>query len=171
MNINLLLLVLMTIATMWTVMGRSLLKATIGLAVTSAVLTILMFRLNSPLAAVFELSVCTGLITVVFVSTISLTKPLTHKEIIERSKARHKRFGYLPFVMILAGVALYFLKIPNDFAGMADKYIAAQAAAPDPRRVIWDVRQLDLFGQIILMIAGALGVVILFVEGKDKDER
>ena len=81
MNINIALLVLMLIAALWTVMGRSLLKAAIGLAITSAVIAILMFRLDSPLAAVFELSVCTGLVTVLFVSTISLTKPLTREQV------------------------------------------------------------------------------------------
>ena len=95
MNINLAFLILTVVAAVWTVMGRSLLKATIGLAVTSALISIIIFRLNSPLAAVFELSVCTGLITAVFVSTISMTKPLTHKEILQASKDRFKRYGYL----------------------------------------------------------------------------
>ncbi|MFA5085344.1 MAG: hypothetical protein WC482_03165, partial [Candidatus Omnitrophota bacterium] len=75
--IDMILLTAMVVAASWTVMTRSLLKSTIGLALTSAIITIIMFRLGSPLAAVFELSVCTGLITAVFVSTISLVKPLT----------------------------------------------------------------------------------------------
>ena len=116
MAINILLLVLMLIASLWTVMGRSLLKATIGLAVTSAALSVIIFRLNSPIAAVFELSVCTGLMTVVFVSTISLTKPLTHKDIIRLSTKRMKRFWYLPVIVIIAAIALIFVRIPKDLA-------------------------------------------------------
>ncbi len=154
----------MLIAVLWTVMGRSLLKATIGLALTSAVVTILMFRLNSPLAAVFELSVCTGLITVVFVSTISLTKPLTNKEIVELSKERNKRFGYLPILLIVISIALTFIRIRNNI-------IIPPVTTPelDVRRVMWDMRQLDMLGQIIVVIIGALGVVILFEERR-RDE-
>ena len=164
MTIDLILLVAMIVAAVWTVMGRSLLKATIGLAVTSAIISILMFRLVSPLAAAFELSVCTGLITVVFVTTISLTKPLTHKEIVELSKGRNKRFWYLPAILAVTGAAVYFLNIPNDLGT-----IAPPSAIVDVRAVLWNIRHLDLFGQIIIIIIGALGVVILFEERR-KDE-
>ena len=165
MTINIFLLILMLVSAVWAVMGRSLLKATIGLAMTSAIITILIFKLNSPLAAVFELSVCTGLITVVFVSAISLTKPLTHKETIAASRDRLKRFIYLPLVLILAGAALLLFRIPKDFAiSMLPKGVTY-----DVRHVLWNMRQLDLFGQIIIMIAGALGIVVLF-KG-DNDDR
>ncbi len=165
MKTNLLLLILMLISALWTVMGRSLLKAAISLAITSAVITILMFRLNSPLAAVFELSVCTGLITVIFVSTISLTKPLTHKEITELSKDRMKRFWYLPVIVALAGVGLILMKIRNDLTPSASAWSLVQ----DVRSVLWNFRQLDMFGQIIVLIIGALGVSILFEE-RTRDE-
>ena len=165
-NTDILLLVLMTMAALWTVMARSLLKATIGLAITSAVITILIFRFNSPLAAVFELSVCTGLITVVFVSTISLTKPLTHKEILEMSKARHKRYIYLPIILVATGIALIFLKIPNDFT-----LHRLTTPATNVRNVMWNIRHLDLFGQIIIMMIGAFGVVMLFITKDDEDGR
>jgi len=158
------LLVIMLAAVLWTVMCRSLLKATIGLAATSAIITILMFRLDSPLAAVFELSVCTGLITVIFVSTISLTKPLTHKEIEEFSRARHKRFGYLPILMIVTSIALTLIKIKNNII-----VPPVRDAVTDVRHVMWNMRQLDMLGQIIIVIIGALGVVILFEERR-RDE-
>lgn len=160
-TIDTILLLAMTLAAIWTVMGRSLLKATIGLAVTSAILSILIFRLGSPLAAVFELSVCTGLITVVFVSTISLTKPLTHRDIVEMSKKRNRRFIYLPIILLLAAFALIKAGIPKGLIMSTGETIGN---VPD---VLWNVRQLDMFGQIILIIAGALGVVVLFAEGKN----
>jgi len=163
-SINTFLLVLMVVAALWAVMGRSLLKATIGLAVTSAIITILMFRLGSPLAAVFELSVCTGLITVVFVSTISLTKPLTNKEVIAQSKERNKRFGYLPIAMIVTSIVLTLIKIKHNIA-----VPPVTDAITDVRQMMWNVRQLDMFGQIIVIIIGALGVVILFEERR-RDE-
>jgi len=160
---NIFLLVTMLLSSLWAVMGRSLLKATVGLAVTSVIITILMFRLGAPLAAVFELSVCAGLITVIFISTISLTKPLTHKEIMELSKERYKRFWPLPIIVALTGLALAFMNLPKDFP------IFHQADGMGVRAVLWNLRQLDIFGQIIIIIAGALGVVVLFEERK-KDE-
>ena len=165
MKTNLLLLILMLIAALWTVMGRSLLKATISLAITSAVITILMFRLNSPLAAVFELSVCTGLITVIFVSTISLTKPLTHKEITELSRDRIKRFWYLPVIVAVVGVGLILMKIKNNLTPTT----SASSLVQDVKSILWNFRQLDMFGQIIVLIIGALGVSILFEE-RTRDE-
>ena len=165
MKTNLLLLILMLISALWTVMGRSLLKATISLAITSAVITILMFRLNSPLAAVFELSVCTGLITVIFVSTISLTKPLTHKEITELSRDRIKRFWYLPVIVAIVGIGLIMMKIKNNLTPVTSAWSLVQ----DVKSVLWNFRQLDMFGQIIVLIIGALGVSILFEE-RTRDE-
>lgn len=164
MKTDILLLILMLVSALWTVMGRSLLKATIGLAITSAVIAILMFRLDSPLAAVFELSVCTGLITVIFVSTISLTKPLTHKEITELSRDRMKRFWYLPVIVAVAGAALTLVKL----AGVTPAS-SAWSLIKDVRTVLWNFRQLDMFGQIIVLIIGALGVSILFEERR-RDE-
>lgn len=159
--IDKILLIIMALASLYTVMTRSLLKATIGLALTSAVITIMMFRLDSPLAAVFELSVCTGLITAVFISAISLMRPLTHKETIELSKNRIKRYWYLPLIMVIAGAALLLVKVPMNYT--------PPAAAPqtDVRNVLWNSRQIDLFGQIIILLAGVFGIVLLF---KDKKE-
>ena len=166
MNINLTFLILTVLAAVWTVMGRSLLKATIGLAVTSGLISIIIFRLNSPLAAVFELSVCTGLITAIFVSTISLTKPLTHKEILQISKDRPKRYLYLPIILIIIGIALILIKVRQDFV-MAP----ALATQEDVRTVLWNFRRLDLLGQVIILMAGALGVVMLFEERKKHDRQ
>lgn len=83
MMLDKLLLIALVFATLWTVMTRSLLKAALGLALTSALVAIMLFKLDSPLAGVFELSVCAGLITAVFISAISLMRPFTHKETVE----------------------------------------------------------------------------------------
>jgi NADH-quinone oxidoreductase subunit J len=154
----------MILAAMWTVMARSLLKATIGLAVTSAAITVLLFMLQSPLAAIFELSVCAGLITVIFISTISLTRPMTHQEIKKRTRYRNRRFWYLPvFVVFAAG--LMYLSVRLPLAGLP-KLPATDVV--DPRNVLWGIRQLDLFGQIIIIVSGALGIAVLFSGWKEK---
>ena len=164
MILNLFLLSVMVIAAVWAVMARSLLKSAIGLALVSIIITIFMFTFNSPLAGVFELSVCAGLITVIFLSTIGLTKPMTYKEILAQSKDRARRYGLLPvLVVLIGGLSAIYLNLKFDFP------LAGQAAETDVRNVLWNLRQLDLFGQIIILLAGGLGVVILFKETK-KDE-
>lgn len=158
MNLNICLLIALTIAALWSIMHENLIKAAIALAVTSIILTILMFRFASPLAAVFELSVCAGLITVIFMSTISLTKPLTQTEAVAHAKERLKRFWYLPVLLAAAAVGLGLAAIPLNFT-------IPQAPSPaDVRSVLWNERQLDLLGQVVIILAGVFGVVVLFKE-------
>jgi NADH-quinone oxidoreductase subunit J len=160
MIINPILLFVMLVAGIWTVMARSVIKAAIGLAVTSAIVAITIFRLNSPIAAVFELSVCAGLITVIFVSTISLTRPLTHKEVVEISKRRYKRYIYLPLIISAIAWAMISLKIPNEILVKPDPLVSAL----DMRNVLWGSRTMDLFAQALIIMIGAIGVVTLFIE-------
>jgi len=164
MGLNITLLIIMVIAAVWAVMDRSLLKSAVGLAIISIIITIFMFKFDSPLAAVFELSVCTGLITVIFLSTIALTKPKTHQEILALSKDRLRRYGYLPIIVILCGIAsLGLLSMP---IGLKLLYRINEA---DVRNVLWNLRHLDLFGQIIVLLAGGFGAVILFKEIQDNE--
>jgi NADH-quinone oxidoreductase subunit J len=53
---------------------KELLFAAIALAALSAALAVIFYRLDSPYAAVIELSVCAGLVTALFITTISLTR-------------------------------------------------------------------------------------------------
>ena len=53
---------------------RDVLKGALCLAVLSAILAGLFYRFGAPYAAVFELSVCAGLITVLFIAVIALTE-------------------------------------------------------------------------------------------------
>ena len=57
-----------------TVRFNDILFAAIALAVLSTVIATMFFELDSAYAGVFELSVCAGLITALFVSVISLTR-------------------------------------------------------------------------------------------------
>lgn len=161
MILNIFLLTIMIICAVWAVMARSLLKAAIGLALVSAIITILMYNMNAPLAGVFELSVCTGLITVIFLSTIGLTKPRSHQELLAATAARNKRYIYIIFVIILFGlISVLLYNLPVDIKTSTKVYYT------DVRSVLWNFRQLDLFGQIIVLLAGAFGVIILFKEKK-----
>ncbi len=162
MTINIVVLITLIIAALWTVLARSLLRSAIALAVTSAILTILMFRLNAPLAAVFELSVCAGLISVIFISTISLTQPLTKKEILQHMKDRLFRFWPLPIIVVIIGLAFSLIHVRFDIS------LPAAEKVQDVRFLLWNLRQLDLIGQVVILLAGVFGVVILFKETQKK---
>lgn len=164
MVLNIFILIFLTIAALWMVMTRSLLRSAIGLALVSVVLTIIMFRLDSPLAAVFELSVCAGLIPVLFISTISLTHPLNKQEMTQHVKERFRRFWYLPLVIVVVGVFLSLFKAKFNWN------LPLPAADKDVRDILWNLKPLFLVGQIIVLLVGAFGVVILFKDSK-KDER
>jgi NADH-quinone oxidoreductase subunit J len=153
------LLAAMLAAAVWTVMAARLLRSIIGLAVTSVLLTAIMFRLGSPLAGVFELSVCAGLISAIFLSTISLTRRLTAEELADRQKQRLYRYWYLPVVMIVVGIVLYGLHFHLAIP-------AHGVTELDVRQVLWRDRHLDLIGQVAVLLGGAFGVVVLFKEWK-----
>lgn len=156
MQLDIIILSFLTLAALWTVITRSLLRAAIGLALTSVILTIMTFRLNSPLAAVFELSVCAGLISVLFISTVSLTQSYTSEEILERMKEILARFWFLPVILIVLGAALSFVNIKPLLQAPLPETVK------DVRVVLWDLRRVDMLGQIIILLTGAFGVVILF---------
>lgn len=64
-------LVVIAVCAILAVHLRDLLRAAVSLAVLSVILAGLFFKLGAPYAGAFELSVCAGLITVLFISAIS----------------------------------------------------------------------------------------------------
>ncbi|MCX6091861.1 MAG: hypothetical protein NTX23_03190 [Candidatus Bipolaricaulota bacterium] len=151
-----LLLVLLVLAALWASMTTALLRAALGLALTSALLAVVMFGLGATLAAVVELSVCAGLISVVLVSVTSLTEPRSLKEAIADRRRRLRRTWPLPLLLMAAGVALTFVHAPVDIV------LRLPAGDGDVRTILWSMRQLDLFGQILILLAGVFGVLVLF---------
>jgi NADH-quinone oxidoreductase subunit J len=151
-------LVLLLLATLWTVMTRGLVRAALGLAALSVILTILMFMLGAGLAAVFELSVCAGLITVVFISTIAMTQPSSRSELAQKTGRRLRRYWYLPAILLVVGAALVALKVEVP--------TLPPAAAEEARQVLWGSRQTDIIGQVIVIFAGVFAVIVLFKERK-----
>lgn len=158
MVVDLLLLILTLIAGFGTIYSRSLLRAAISLGVTSIFLSLLMFRLGSPMAAVFELSVCAGLITVIFASAISLMKVPVSSEIIAAGKERIKRYLWLPILLLVVGGLLVAIGLPGVVPRLPEPPVQGVG------RVLWTLRQPDLLGQIIILLTGAFGVVVFFKE-------
>ncbi len=164
MTLMTIVLVLMVLAALWASLTTLLLRATIALALTSAMLAVVMYSLGAKLAAVLELSVCAGLISVVFVSVISLTQRKPFKDYVVRRASRLRRFWPLPLVMIAIGVGLSFVHVPVQLA------LPLPGPDGDVRMVLWNLRQLDLFGQMLILLAGVFGVLVLFKkEEKDGD--
>lgn len=160
MTTDIILLIMLLVAALWTVMSSRIVRAAVGLAITSVILSIIMFQLKSPLAAVFELSVCAGLIFVIFIITISFTQRISKEMLIIRKKEIFSKFWYLPIILIVVGIVLGRFKMPVDFA------LPPVAGEQDVRNVLWNVRHLDLLGQIIVLLAGAFSVVVFFKEEK-----
>jgi len=162
MTLMTVILVIMVLAALWASMTSILLRATIALALASATLAVVMYSLGATLAAVLELSVCAGLISVVFVSVISLTTITSFKDMLEQRRKRLARFWPLPLVLVAGGVALSFVHAPVQIV------LPLPGGDGDVRTVMWTLRQLDLFGQILVLLAGVFGVLVLFrKEGKD----
>ena len=160
MEINLVLLVCLLLASLWTVMTVRLVRAVFALAVTSAILSIILFRLNAPLAAVFELSVCAGLISVIFVATVSFTQRVSQERLVIRKKERFLKFWPLPIIIVTAAIFLYSYTKPLSLP------VLPVSQNNDVRYVLWNQRHLDLLGQIIALLIAAVGVVVLFKERK-----
>jgi NADH-quinone oxidoreductase subunit J len=151
------LLGLLVVASLLTVMIKNTLKAVIALAFASAILTVIMFLMGAPLAAVFELSVCAGLITAIFASTISLTdNPDTEPEV---SKKRMSRYIYLPIIIVVVIGIMFITQPALDFT-----WVTSTGTENTVQNTIWHERNLDIAGQIAIILAGVFGIVILFKE-------
>ncbi|HOW85976.1 MAG TPA: DUF4040 domain-containing protein [Candidatus Aminicenantes bacterium] len=139
---------------------RDLLKSAISLAVASLLLGIIFFRMKAPYAGAFEISVVAGLITVLFVLTIALTKS---GDDVRESKIANWVFPlvFVAFIVIDALVMKSLLgKVPA---------LPAAAEAGGFGDVLWRGRTLDLIGQIAAILAGVFAVLALFRK-KDKHE-
>jgi len=154
-------LVFMVISGMAAALFRSSLKAAISLALTSVFLAIILFMMAVPWAALFELSVCAGLVTVIFVSTISMTTKDRGSE--ENVAEYHSRFAMMPFVLIFAGIALVAVVLLTGF-DVQPVISDVTATASNFKDVFWNMRQADILGQVIIILAGAFSVAILFKE-------
>lgn len=165
MNITVMVILLvgLVVSAMICIMIRDLLKASIALAIMSAILSVVMYLLGAPLAAVFELSVCAGLITVVFISAISMTRVHTKEELAKKEKERRKRFLPLPVLLIVLLTGVLFALWPHLDA-LLPYTAVSDGAAETVKDVIWNKRQVDLLGQIIIVLAGVTGVLIFFKE-------
>ena len=160
MVLQILLLVGLVLFSVLAVLLKDLLRAAISLAVASLLLGIIFFRMNAPYAGVFEISVVAGLITVLFMLTIALTKGG------ETAESKAASFAFPAFFVLFIVIDAIIMK----------KLIQKVPALPGPEeagtfgQVLWNARTLDLVGQIAVIFAGVFAVLALFRKGDNKDE-
>ena len=160
MTLEIILMGSMVICAAAAVFTARLLMSVVFLAGASAALTIIMFRMDAPIAGVFELSVCAGLIPAIFISAISFTRRLTTETLEAKRRDRLRRFWPMALLIVLAAIALTQVNIPMNFA------LPAAPAAGNVQNVLWEQRHMDLLGQIVILVAAALAVVVLVKEPK-----
>jgi NADH-quinone oxidoreductase subunit J len=142
--------------------ASDILRAAIALAACSVGLAILLFSMGASLAAVFELSVCAGLITVLFVNTISLARPVQEEERSQKTREHYLRFGWVWLVAIAAAALMWLTRETWTTWFIFVK----EAETLTVGEVLWRQRGLDLIGQVAMILVGVFGVVVLFKRGK-----
>jgi NADH:ubiquinone oxidoreductase subunit 6 (subunit J) len=132
---------------------NDLLKSALALAGASVFLAMLFFEMGAMVAGVFEISVVGGLITVLFIATISLISS-------EGAPRENRLVRWLfPVFFALLAAAVFFVMRPLS-GQLPSLPGAVEAGAFGP--VFWGGRTFDLVGQIGVILAGVLCVLALF---------
>ncbi len=141
----------------FSVISRHLINAAISLAAVSAACGVLMYVLGAHTAAIFEVSVCSGLVTVIFISAVSLSNGD------RQASAPEKRAHLLPIILIAIGAVLVIVSLLTGFS-LGTRGPVGSAASFD--NVFWETRQADIFGQMVAILAGASAIVVFFKESE-----
>jgi uncharacterized MnhB-related membrane protein len=141
------------------VVSKRLLVSAIWLAITSALVAVMLYMLGAPQIAVIELSVGAGLVTVLFVFAINISgeEPLNLKPFIPKPVA----WG---LVIIAVGLTLYML----INGGILSSVIQTSKTTPS---ILWNDRYLDILLQIGFIFCGVLGVLGILSGGKPEIQR
>lgn len=151
--------VAVTLCALAAVMSRNMLTAAISLAATSIGVSLVLFDFRAPWAAVFELSVCAGLITVLFISAVSLLRKEESFFAEDRT-----RFRLLPVFALIVAIGGWIAGWPF-FEALAD-YARFGARGQSLGSMLWESRRMDLLGQIAMLAAGVLVINSVFAAKK-----
>jgi len=132
---------------------RDLLRSAISLAVASLLLGIIFFRMNAPYAGVFEISVVAGLITVLFILTIALTRA--------GDEVKESRLVNWVFPLVFVAFIIIDALVMKSLLGKVPA-LASGSEAGSFGDVLWKGRTFDLVGQIAVILAGVFSVLALF---------
>lgn len=133
---------------------KRLLFAALWLALTSALVSLLMYRLGALEVAVVELSVGAGLVTVLFVFAINIAGDETEVQIALVPRP-------LAWVIVALGVSLLgWMILP---ALQLDRFLATLSfpagSIEDFRQIVWGERSLDTMLQVVLIFSGVMAVL------------
>ncbi|MBU2573302.1 MAG: hypothetical protein KKH28_04415 [Elusimicrobia bacterium] len=178
MTYHTLLFALVTGLAVAAVMARSLLLSVLMLALVSVGASLILFNFQAPWAAVFELSVCAGLITALFIGAVTLVNPVrdkapqapdgSHERPISNGVKREDpadgesrmRFYAMPLVMAIAAIAAWFYAVP--FFESLESWARFSSRSSTLGSIIWDLRRFDLLGQLSLLAAGVFALSSIF---------
>jgi NADH-quinone oxidoreductase subunit J len=134
------------------VLSRDLLKSAISLAVASIFLALVFFGMGAAYVGVFEVSVVAGLITVLFITAIALTR---HDGEVAESR-RH----WIVFPLFFLALAVIDVLVMKRLLGQVPAIQGAESGSFG--QVLWNQRTFDLIGQVGVIFAGVLAVLALF---------
>jgi NADH:ubiquinone oxidoreductase subunit 6 (subunit J) len=149
---HLLLLIGLVVFSILSVLVRDLLKAAISLAAASIFLALIFFRMNATYAGVFEVSVVAGLITVLFITAIALTR--------SDEQVKESKFHLFVFPLFFLALVIIDILVMKNLLGKIPAITSPETGTFG--EVLWKERSFDLIGQIGVIFAGVLAVLALF---------
>lgn len=146
------------------VIFHNLLKSAICLGVASIFLAMLFFQMGASYAGVFEISVVAGLITVLFITTIVLTK--------REGGVKERKLTNIFFLLFFVIFIVIDLIIMQGFIGKLSTMPVDLGIVDKTKfsKVLWSYRTLDLVGQICAIFAGVFSVLALFRNKENNNE-
>jgi len=156
---ELILLIILAGSAVTAVFLHDLLKSALSLILASIVLAIIFFMKNAAYAGVFEISVVAGLIMVLFIAVISMTK---HEGILLRESG----FPLILFPVIFSLFAVAGIFVINRLMLQVNAGNTLQGTFG---QFLWEKRTLDLAGQAAVILAGVIVVLSLFRKGKEDE--
>lgn len=139
--------------------SRRLIISAIWLALTSALVSVLLFLLGAPHIAAIELSVGAGLVTVLFVFAINISGD----EIIESRSILPKPYAW-GSIALATGLTLFLILKMLGIVHFPEDVTLKSA-------IDWDARYLDLLLQVVLIFSGVLGVIGILAPGKNEETK
>jgi uncharacterized MnhB-related membrane protein len=133
------------------------LVASLWLAASSALLSVVLYMIGLPYLAVVELSVGAGLITVLLAFAVSMAEDETrYRPVLPR---------WLAVVLTLGSVGLLLWSIWPGLAAVA----AGTGTDGSFFEQVWYLRQADSLVQIVIVFTGVVGVLNLLADIKTSD--
>jgi NADH-quinone oxidoreductase subunit J len=142
------------------ILAKDLIKSAISLAVASVLLGILFFTMNAPYAGVFEISVVAGLITVLFMLTIALTKA--------EGEVQERRWVKIVFPLFFVAFIVIDVLVMKSLLPKI-QIVQSGVESGSFGDVLWKQRTFDLIGQLAVILAGVFAVLALFRKKDNHD--